>query len=387
MAGDTATVRTFELTRDALFQDGTHCSIRWKGSVFEETRHVLWHLVDIVDTLKSPFVQRVCLHKYLGTNKDELNTLSEQFGHSHFIPLQVIPNYTMMKYHGEGAYPPEVKQFIRQEVGASTAAIVLILLWHCESSHKLTERYHARRCLDTLLGALLGDDFSLGTAAEAALREVHVACSAPPIDNGQCVHLAEFCQSWRSAGADFGSGWAPASATLRAVMKASMREDCRAVRGLLKRMLQHLSASAEAPVLAGAHDIDAMGLARRRRKRGCRIDEDFKKFVARSAIESRLSKNSEGMLRAHAGDPSLGRKWELKEMMTCSAAAKRAFATCREQRCVVGVVSDGARLGDPPEETVAYILWSPQLDAGIIGVPQVLSFRQRGLLVIPHFRP
>ena len=38
---------------------------------------------------------------------------------------------------------------------------------------------------------------------------------------------------------------------------------------------------------------------------------------------------------------------------------------------VVGVCSDGARIGESPEESVSYALWSPQPDRGMIRVPQV----------------
>ena len=109
--------------------------------------------------------------------------------------------------------------------------------------------------------------------------------------------------------------------------------------------------------------------------------------VVRSAIEKRRTRNGEALLRALASaDPSRARAWGNKELLLIANACKRRFGVLRRDHLVLGISSDAARLGDPPEEPVASHFWSPALNAGAVGAPQVAGHMCRNL-GHPHKQP
>eukprot|EP00972_Heterocapsa_arctica_P057904 8543338-Heterocapsa_arctica.AAC.1 len=75
------------------------------------------------------------------------------------------------------------------------------------------------------------------------------------------------------------------------------------------------------------------------------------------------------MLRSGGGaHPHSAPHWEKHEVLAYQQAAFRTFSTCKQ----LSVASDGARLGDPPEENVMFLCWSPQPDVGLVAPPQAI---------------
>ena len=64
---------------------------------------------------------------------------------------------------------------------------------------------------------------------------------------------------------------------------------------------------------------------------------------------------------------SLAQAWESSLMHCYQSAAFREF----ENESVLGVSSDAARLGDPPEGTGYGTFWNPQTTRAAIGLPMV----------------
>ena len=84
------------------------------------------------------------------------------------------------------------------------------------------------------------------------------------------------------------------------------------------------------------------------------MDGDFRRWIATGKVETRWTKSGAQVMRGNGQDASAARKYEQQrpqELFKYISAVFRAF----EDRCCMFMVSDGSRLGDPPEESQFYI--------------------------------
>lgn len=193
-----------------------------------------------------------------------------------------------------------------------------------------------------------------------------VACSQPPLQDGWCKHMEGLAERLRACPKR------PEQAALFLLQTVyeygpAISEDCPTARGLCKGILRLLGRFIDDRLLSGDFEVDGLGLRPRPAKRQ-RVDEDMKHFIAVQAVRNKQTRSGSTLLRGiGVACSSAGPKWEAAELAAYQVAGKRVFETS----CVLCVVSDGARLGDPPEETIAYMIWSPDIDRSFVGPVQV----------------
>ena len=88
----------------------------------------------------------------------------------------------------------------------------------------------------------------------------------------------------------------------------------------------------------------------------------------REAVKAKKARSGAAGLRALPEDVhySLAAKWDNKFLAEYLCAGHRSFKHAK----VIGATDDGARLGNPAEETVTFAFWSPQPNEAMVGVPQ-----------------
>lgn len=87
------------------------------------------------------------------------------------------------------------------------------------------------------------------------------------------------------------------------------------------------------------------------------------------SIELKKARTGQAVLRAGAFDikAGLAGKWIEKELKAYLVAMKRVTA---QVPTVLGLTSDGARLGDPPEESYHMHVFVPEKNVTIVPMPQ-----------------
>ena len=89
------------------------------------------------------------------------------------------------------------------------------------------------------------------------------------------------------------------------------------------------------------------------------IDEDFKQASVHVTLQKRRATTAGQWLKADAAcHRKLGDRWNEADLCSYQAACWMTFA--KSQTLTVCV--DGSRLGNPAEETINYVLWSPGND-------------------------
>lgn len=216
--------------------------------------------------------------------------------------------------------------------------------------------------------------FFTRVAPTAPLREQSISanshqanCSELPVHDGWCCHMPEFIERLRECPDRCRHA---ALFLLRAIYeyRPALVDKCNAAKAVCKVVLRAIAKVVDTALQGGSFAVDVMSIRPRPAKR-MRIDEDFKRFVAVGSVQQRRTRSVATLLRATgAGAASAGPKWEAAELAAYKAAGVRIFETSR----VVSVASDGgARLGVPPEETIVYMVWSPEMGKSLIGPVQV----------------
>ena len=169
-------------------------------------------------------------------------------------------------------------------------------------------------------------------------------------------------------------GWCEAAKAVVVMLGSpSQVHGCRASMALGRRFIEKVSSTADQGIVLGSLRADPLSLSESRPSKRQRLNPDFKHAVIRTAIENRQARNPQALLRAlGTADPKSCNKWILNEMAAVMESGKRTVAEHLNGSLVVGMASDGARLGDPPEETIASGLWVAQANAGTVGAPGVV---------------
>ncbi len=146
---------------------------------------------------------------------------------------------------------------------------------------------------------------------------------------------------------------------------------CRACVGFFKLLFKSVAGVIDSKLNAGYYSVSTPSSVTSDRKRRSRVNESFKQAVVGTAVQQRRARNGETLLRTlDVSVEASARHWARAEMLALAAVGKRMIRNLWNSPLVVGISSDAARLGNPPEETVAYNVWFPALNAGAVGVPQ-----------------
>lgn len=192
----------------------------------------------------------------------------------------------------------------------------------------------------------------------------------PPLVDGSCKHLASVRDELRHR--PQGSAADIALETLFALHRC-VGVECGACHGIRDHFMQELCFYIDHRIATGIFEVDATLLAPRPAtgalKRRRRIDEDWKIAIVDKMVQSKRAKTGAQVLRV-GGEiaPGVATRWEKDIMLPYQTAGWRSFS----ETTALGIASDAARLGDPPEETVMYFFWEPGNDCGLVAPPQAL---------------
>lgn len=199
-------------------------------------------------------------------------------------------------------------------------------------------------------------------------HQCQVSCSAAPLEDGWCAHLSSLAERLRAC---------PDMATATALFclqeiygeLLALAEQCCAAKAIGRAWLRTLAVVIDERMASGSFNVEGVGLPTRPAKR-MRLDSDFKQFISMDGLTEKRAKSGSILLRGNGlADPSVARKWEEQQCVAYQHAARSALSACS----VVGVTSDGARLGDPPEETIVYMVYGADVEKGAIAPVQALG--------------
>lgn len=249
----------------------------------------------------------------------------------------------------------------KHEFASSTLGLLIILLWSSIHKHKLAARQRSMSLLVAAFGAVMVAEFRPDSFLPDDCEDAKNLCDQEPVVDGMCPHLKQALESSPAAGeATPQVRWA---ALLQTLLRAS-GSGCQAVIGLWRSLLfrcaehinQRIAAEAFSADLRGFAVLEQAGRAKRKR-----ADEDYKDDCTGTAVKTHRAVSGAAMVRADGTiDPSTARAWEKKVMRAYLEACAKTFAGCQ----ILCISSDAGRIGDPPEETIFFLLWSPCNDRG-----------------------
>ena len=342
-----------------------------------------------MEGLRKKFNATLVTHKFLKRHLYEYIELFNSIGAESFIPEHFVPNHNMVKANVEYQNVEGIKEYVMQEIGITSFGLLLVIAWH-QKDRTIVHATHARMVLDVVCHTFFEPTFDLGSLVQQYTIACQTACTEDPVsEDGNCFCFTRALNILSGHGIDTDTeGPSPIVDIIASFIEfMDLAMVCPATISFFRLLLTSVADVIDASLLDGNLEIDLLAECEGRKKRK-RISESFKYAVVRTAVEGKRARNPEALLRAlNFTCDSVSRQWVEEEMLTTVATSKRAISGLTWKRFVLGMVSDGARLGDPPEETVAFAMWTPQLDAGTVGVPQVLKRSTQTGRCIPHFRP
>ena len=233
----------------------------------------------------------------------------------------------------------------------------------------LMKRRAAQRdlCLATLEAFLRKCDD--GATPPEVLISTHIdaargLCDARPQTQGMCPHkccVAEsMCDDLMVLSA---------RRLAEYLLTVASSADCPAALATYRSLVAHVSRTVD-KVCDVEQDVTELKKLQGFRQSGrqvARVDYDYKTVIVNRTVKESRAKSGAAALRVDGLDPSAARRWEEAFMLSYSLTAPREMSGTR----IWSVTSDGARLGDPPEETICYFAYSGCLDKSSVWPPQV----------------
>lgn len=255
---------------------------------------------------------------------------------------------------------------LRQEASLSTLGVFVVLLSWSLSRHRREERQKSLQSLEAWL-------MKVGGKEGLRRREWGMHCSAGNAALCQdrragdqyCVHLS------RLATFSSISSWKECATLLHLVVIDA--SSCSSAAGLLRSLVWALANSID-------RQIDSLGLPTNILKqelllgpsgrRHARIDEDYVEHLSQRSVRRKHVHSGAQLGRAMADvAESTCRVWDESYLCKYQASSWEAF----EKATIVTVCEDGARIGQPCEETQVYIAWTPDGDCAAVLPPQAWS--------------
>ena len=257
----------------------------------------------------------------------------------------------------------------KQEFTATSKGLLLMLLWLTISRRFPKDRRRAHALMQSLLDRTLpGAGDSWHTKFEDMVAAARHRCEQSN-GIGDCEHVAVFKDMLIAKAAD-----TPMDKLVTSMVSLMQLANgkCSTLKDVRAEFIDEASCCLDASLLEGGFAVDLGSLcpAAQPGSKRRRIDEDFKSFVINQVVQKKKANSGSAFLRtATSVSPTMTSMWEEEHMAAYQVAMKRGFAAAKQ----VSVTSDAARLGDPPEETEIFLLWTPQGDCAAVAPPQVQS--------------
>lgn len=281
----------------------------------------------------------------------------------------IIPSMRVLRDRGEAMHP-----LVKNEFSIYTKALIVLFLQFMCVRHKAADKARAQAILAGLFNTMLGPEYM---DRQWAMREsVAVAglCQAN-LDRGLCFHLRDFRDHTLNGQPQHGP-WNDFVSVVASLFQTS--DACLACKELLNRWLTVLAG--EIDKVANENSNLSTDVTKSTplvgTKRKLRIDEDLKRRWSHDDLVEKRSHSASQAARLSGffGKSGSGatRAWETQGLMQYTVASWKVF----EHAEVVGISSDGKRLGNPAEETNTYAAWSADADVGVWLPPQVVFFSE-----------
>ena len=307
---------------------------------------------------------------YLSKQKDTFTVLLGKLGAS--FGDHIFPSRLAVQRAGNAEAC--ANHMVKAEHTCTTLALLVILVWLSLARRVLKERELAKTLLLAFLGRATTPGKSWAESFDELLRERKPFCQEAPVSDGGCRHVVQLQQSLLAHPA---AGSDKVLAILQQLQKCSTM-GCEAISGLPAEFWDAVATGVDLQIAAGRFNVDARSLepGQAAGQKRSRIDEDWKRMVVTESVQLKRARSGSMVLRAGGGSVNyrMAPVWEEKEMLYYQCAAHRCFKGCRQ----LSIASDGARLGDPPEENIIFIMWTPQGDVGAVAPPQAGHYKFHG---------
>ena len=256
-----------------------------------------------------------------------------------------------------------VSAYNRQQIGISTAGLLVLLLGCVVFRHKKQSR-RAAGVLSSFLQRVWvpNEDFDVAQAWSEVLGACSPLCFEEVLDNA-CTHLRRFCFDSDAAAHD---QVGVLLAHLGLFCEACDACAC-ALRSLLPRVAQHIDGH------IGDVSMDReppQHVLHHRKRKVC--DEDYQRRLMENVVAKRQAANAS----THAKDDNTSgntcKSWQLKWLSGRFRAARREFAAWGSTSHATHVAQDATRLGKPAKETMYSLLVKVRGDrrSNFLGPPQ-----------------
>ena len=300
-------------------------------------------------------------HRMTRKDKGVWKTIFEQWGfdfEEHFLPSARSDSTTAQHAEQAGDAPPAAvaagqqrQSAIRQETSVSTELLlVLHIFWaSTRRSRESKERVEAMLVafLTKLVPPQLMDKINLQGFLDASAAE----CDAQtPL--GICMHMAGLharCQKQ------------PPQSSVHAhekdkyLMLGAMVSQCPAA-----KLVGHAALAALADAVghhidvAGCPDVTKFAALHGAKKRR-RVDEDYKHHLTAVAVNTGRASTAAAAASARGEAESSSRRWCQQDIETYLA---RSWLSFQQPSGVHSITEDGARFGQPAQETQIYAFWA-----------------------------
>ena len=244
-------------------------------------------------------------------------------------------------------------------------ALVSLLVWWASRRKRIADRQTGERVLLSWLIAFWPQDCQI--LADTHFDDTH-RCCAQPIDNGACSHVNACCRFLRSIPSVL-SPQARMAQWLVCLRKTS--DTCVVVFALLRTLIdmlavaisQHTATLPEDPRLL-EHLVHLQGPRKKRR-----IDEDYRAAVI-DKVNSCLAPSEASVVRCDgAVAPEVATAWRKTYVAQWIAAGHLTYAESN----TLSLAMDGARFGQPSEETLSVACYCPTKNVATWLPPQAPS--------------
>ena len=342
--------------------DGTFVSHQWKAWVNTDGL-VRWSLRCFVEAQHLPGYKKASfdLASWLSRNRAMLKALLEQHGETY--DSSIFDSRLAAQRKDDAAAPGDNKA----EYTCTSKALLAMLVWWSQAKQKHAEKSLAKALCEGFLAESLPAAVDFGGELQAMLPDVEASCQAAPLAGGRCCHLQELIVG---LGANLCTS--PA-AVATSIMSALIRGHpaCQAISELRLEFCNDVVDKVDMQLHTGKFHADLQELepgASGQKKRR-RVDEDWKDHIINKAMRHGLAKSGQQLLKAGAKvHPNVAPHWMKEFPLTYQAASWRLLKDAR----YLALTSDGARLGDPPEEAILFFAHGLEQDVGVVLPPQVI---------------
>lgn len=255
--------------------------------------------------------------------------------------------------------------YVREEFSISTKGLLSMLLAWWRERRYSRDQERGRALLTSFLGAVLTPEHIAELDLVQLWQESGGHCEFQTLD-GTCLHFETV------RGVEPSEDFACILAEQMGLMAKHMRV-CGLARGTLISVLGFAEQRASTGIRSRACQQAAKISHPKGQQRLRRIDEDFKdNATSRLPALGRVRSAAAAVAVDDEVHNDAARDWSHQRIAAQLAAQWRLFGK-EPLKGLVSLTLDGARIGNPGEETVVYAAWSDQHKEGCWCIPQALA--------------